>query len=132
MQRFLEWLGKLLFADKAKAAKQDLRATNSYLRAAQIRRRTSVLQEDEPQPRTKASGEETRKPANAAQSRIIDGGPGKNILANAKFIREDSGTHETLKIVDADLVDTGEESGFDPYNTGRYDRSANWSKRTRQ
>ena len=131
MQRFLEWLGNLLFADKATPEKHDLRVTNSHLRAAQIRRRTAVLNERDPAGPTKPTEAED-EPSDAPKSRIIDGGPGKNILANAKFIREDTGTHETLKIVDADLIDTGEESGFDPYNTGRYDRSANWSNRTRK
>lgn len=131
MQRFLEWLGNLLFAEKSKGDTLDLRATNSHLRAAQIRRRTAVLKDAKPSARNGAA-DSARKPDTSPQSRIIDGGPGKNILANPKFIREDSGTHETLKIVDADLIDTGEEAGFDPYNTGRYDRSANWSRRTRK
>ncbi len=64
---------------------------------------------------------------------IEDRGPGKNVLIRNKYIREDTGTHETLKIVD-ELLDedkaTGE--GIDPYNTGRFDRSKTWDKRSRK
>ena len=56
-------------------------------------------------------------------------GPGKNVLIRNKFIREDTGTHETLKILDDSLVDSGEEPGIDPYNTGEFDRSKNWDRR---
>ena len=56
-------------------------------------------------------------------------GPGKNVLIRNKFVREDTGTHETLKILDDSLVDSGEETGIDPYNTGGFDRSRNWDKR---
>jgi hypothetical protein len=58
-------------------------------------------------------------------------GPGKNVLTSKKYHREDSGTHETLKIIDHALLDTGEEKGIDPYNTGSFDRSRNWDKRFR-
>jgi hypothetical protein len=56
-------------------------------------------------------------------------GPGKNVLIRNKYVREDTGTHETLKILDDSMVDSGEEPGFDPYNTGGFDRSRNWDKR---
>ena len=56
-------------------------------------------------------------------------GPGKNVLIRNKFVREDTGTHETLKILDDSLVDSGEETGIDPYNTGEFDRSKNWDRR---
>ena len=60
---------------------------------------------------------------------IEDNGPGKNVLIRNKYVREDSGTHETLKILDDSLIDTEEEEGIDPYNTGQFDRSKNWDKR---
>lgn len=63
---------------------------------------------------------------------IEDGGPGKNILVRKKYIREDTGTHDTLTIIDDSLVDSGEEAGDDPYNTGAFDRSRNWAKRSRK
>jgi hypothetical protein len=62
---------------------------------------------------------------------IEDNGPGKNVLIRNKYLREETGTHETLKILDDSLVDSGEETGIDPYNTGGFDRSRNWDKRFR-
>jgi hypothetical protein len=62
-------------------------------------------------------------------SEIESSGPGKNVLIRNKFIREDTGTHETLTILDDSLVDSGEETGLDPYNTGGFDRSKNWDRR---
>ena len=61
--------------------------------------------------------------------KIESNGPGKNVLIRNKYVREDTGTHETLKILDDSLVDSGEETGIDPYNTGGFDRSKNWDKR---
>ena len=61
--------------------------------------------------------------------KIESAGPGKNVLIRNKFVREDTGTYETLKILDDSLVDSGEEKGIDPYNTGGFDRSRNWDKR---
>lgn len=57
---------------------------------------------------------------------------GKNILVRNKYIREETGTYETLKIVDESLDDS--EDGFrdDPYNTGGFDRSKNWGNRFRK
>ena len=64
--------------------------------------------------------------------RIESLGPGKNVLIRNRFVREDSGTHETLKILDDSVLDSGEETGLDPYNTGRFDRSKNWDQRFRK
>jgi len=63
------------------------------------------------------------------EGQIEDNGPGKNVLIRNKYIREDTGTHETLKIIDDSLIDTEEAEGIDPYNTGRFDRSRHWDKR---
>lgn len=63
--------------------------------------------------------------------RIEDGGPGKNILMRTKYQREDSGTHETLRIIDENALMNPDEDGIDPYNTGKFDRSRHWDKRFR-
>ena len=63
------------------------------------------------------------------EGQIEDNGPGKNVLIRNKYVREDTGTHETLKIIDDSLIDTEEAEGIDPYNTGRFDRSRHWDKR---
>ncbi|MCH8117267.1 MAG: hypothetical protein IIA78_04000 [Proteobacteria bacterium] len=49
----------------------------------------------------------------------------------SKYIREDSGTHETLKIIDDSLAEPNDDDGIDPYNTGQFNRSRNWDKRSR-
>ena len=59
-------------------------------------------------------------------------GPGKNVLIRNRYVREDTGTHETLKILDDSMVDSGEEAGIDPYNTGGFDRSNKWDQRFRK
>lgn len=48
-----------------------------------------------------------------------------------KYFREDTGTHETLKILDDSIVESADQDGFDPYNTGDFDRSRNWERRFR-
>lgn len=58
--------------------------------------------------------------------RIEEVGPGKNVLVRNKYVREDTGTHETLKIIDDSVVEKEDDSGMDPYNTGRFDRSKSW------
>ena len=55
--------------------------------------------------------------------------PGNNVPARRKFVREDTGTHETLKIFDDSIIDTVQDDGADPYNTGGFDRSKSWDKR---
>lgn len=65
-------------------------------------------------------------------SKVESLGPGKNVLVRNRFVREDTGTHETFKIVNDSLVDSGEEPGLDPYNTGSFDRSKKWDQRFRK
>jgi len=64
--------------------------------------------------------------AGEVEGKIVDGGPGKNVLIRNKYVREDTGTHDTLKIVDDSLLKSADENGIDPYNTGRFDRSKSW------
>lgn len=59
-------------------------------------------------------------------------GPGKNVLIRNRLVREETGTHETLKILDDSMIDSGEEPGLDPYNTGDFDRSKKWDQRFRK
>ena len=120
MQRFLKWLGMKLFPKKPEPKlrqtgirpKPKVRSTGRGLQAGNKGRSNTVNFDAE------------------LQGRIEDGGPGKNVLIRNKYVREDTGTHDTLKIVDDSLIETGEEAGFDPYNTGRFDRARNWNSRT--
>jgi hypothetical protein len=71
--------------------------------------------------------------AGEVEGKIVDGGPGKNVLIRNKYLREDTGTHDTLIIVDDSLLKSTDEDGIDPYNTGRFDRSRSWdSSRSRK
>lgn len=63
---------------------------------------------------------------------IEDGGPGKNVYIRNRYVREETGTHETLKILDDSMLESDDEGGADPYNTGQFDRSKTWNLRTRK
>lgn len=58
--------------------------------------------------------------------------PEDESLVRKKFLREDTGTHETFTILDDSLSDSGDETGIDPYNTGAFDRSKTWDRRFRK
>lgn len=65
--------------------------------------------------------------------RIENAGPGKNVLMRNHYVREDTGTHETLKIFSASIEEDEDEGGQDPYNSGQFDRTKSWrSYRTRK
>ena len=49
--------------------------------------------------------------------KIIDGGPGKNVLIRNKYTLADTATHETVKILDDSILESDEEIGAYPYNT---------------
>jgi len=112
------WL-KARFSAKKPIAAPTLRKTGSYVA---------------PPPRLKKR-EESRPGAEFVDTvdepahRIGSNGPGKNVLIRNNLRREDMGTHETLTLLDDSLVDSGEETGLDPYNTGGFDRSKNWDRR---
>ena len=100
----------------------------------QQRRRISAHKAIRPKP--------TRSPSSPQPKRVFDpylpaggaikgAGDGKSALIRNKFVREDTGTHETLRIMDDSMVDSGEEYGVDPYNSGEFDRSKNWDVRFR-
>ncbi len=121
MNRFLTWLGSKLFIQEKPALDSVLRQTT----------RTRKLRPKPPKP--------TRRKAPALVDfdselggRVEDGGPGKNVLVRNKYVREETGTHETLKIINASLVEEEDEHADDPYNTGRFDRSQSWNLRTKK
>lgn len=64
--------------------------------------------------------------------RVESLGPGKNVFVSSPWIREDLGTHESLKIVDESLLDDDQEAGIDPYNSGKFDKSRHWNQRFRK
>lgn len=124
MQRLFKWLaGKL--SPRKNSDRPALSRTGTHARQA-VR----------PQPAIPKQAVPRRQPEfvelePSLEGRIEDNGPGKNVLIRNKFVRLDAGTHETLTILDDSMVDSNEEDGIDPYNTGQFDRSKNWDKRSR-
>lgn len=64
--------------------------------------------------------------------RIESHGPGKNVFVPSPYVREDLGTHDSLKILDPSLLEDDEEDGIDPYNTGVFERPSKWDQRFRK
>lgn len=123
MNRFVNWLSKK-FATEKNAAENSLRHTGAHQISRPARnkpgKKKPVMQQD-----VEYSAD--------VGGKIADGGPGKNVLIRNKYVREDTGTHETLKIVDDSILESDDETGLDPYNTGRFDRSRSWgSSRSRK
>ena len=119
MERLKDWL-KARFSAEEPSSPVDFRRTGAHV---------------SPRPKRPATPKPARKSIEAEDpltGKIEDAGPGKNVLIRNKYVREDTGTHETLKILDDSLVDSGEETGIDPYNTGGFDRSKNWNNRFRK
>lgn len=100
----------------------------------QVRRRVSAHQSIRPEPARPEDDHQPRQvfdPYLPRDGAIESAGPGKNVLIRNKYVREETGTHETLKIMDDSMVESGEEFGVDPYNSGEFDRSKNWDVRFR-
>ena len=125
MQRLIKWLAKKIFPDK-KAPNHSLRRTGDRrMPQARPAKQRQAVQRHPKIDTVDFSGE--------VGGKIEDGGPGKNVLVRNKYVREDTGTHETLTIIDDTLLEADEDGGLDPYNTGRFDRSKSWdSSRSRK
>ncbi len=121
LESLKNWLNKLRAKDDSSSA-GDLRATGTRTAPPKAAQKQAVPRHDPEyvQADDELSGE------------IESAGPGKNVLIRNKFVREETGTHETLKILDDSMVDSGEKQGIDPYNTGSFDRSKNWDRRHRK
>ncbi len=120
MKRLKSWL-KDRFSDADPDSQQGLRSSGAYH-----------------PPSSRPKGKTARRePADVEvdsnlHSEIETQGPGKNVLIRNRYVREETGTYETLKILDDSMVDSGEEPGIDPYNTGGFDRSKKWDQRFRK
>jgi hypothetical protein len=126
-QRFLRWLGAKLFPQEA--AEPDFQQTGVRVRPPHARPGETRAADA----RTPDTRPEMVKFRAELGGQIADGGPGKNVLVRSKFVREESGTHDNLKILDAALFEEEEEKdGIDPYNTGRFDRAKSWEFRSRK
>jgi len=132
MKRFKNWLTRKLLPRKGSRVSPlersgvHLRQTGSHLRYTGVHSAPRATHTDQALPERQPEYVDLDPHISGS---IEDNGPGKNVLIRNKFVREDTGTHETLKILDDSMIDTQEEEGIDPYNTGRFDRSRNWDKR---
>jgi hypothetical protein len=118
MQRLFNWLARKV-SPAEKPAVKTLRQTAPRVRP-------------KPAKQTPAQAEAVEFTGEVG-GKIMDGGPGKNVLVRNKYVREDTGTHETLTIIDDSILDTADEDDSDPYNSGRFDRSKSWdSSRSRK
>jgi hypothetical protein len=115
-QLFLKWLGAKLFRPEGEA--EPLQQTGVRVRPPRVR--PAEVRPELVKFRAELNG------------KIADGGPGKNVLIRNKLVREDTGTHDTLKILDGSLLAEEEQGGIDPYNTGRFDRARSWEFRSRK
>ena len=115
LDRLKNWL-KNRFSTASPSSLENLRDTGAY----------AISQMNKP---TAADSGNAQPSGDAA---IEEPKSGEKALIRNKYVREDTGTHETLKILDDSIVDSGEETGLDPYNTGGFDRSKNWQNRFRK
>jgi hypothetical protein len=125
MNRLTNWL-KSRISPKKESTRPNLVQTGAHLRQTGSHIRPKKTTPKQAVPRRQPEYVDL-DPHIAGQ--IQDNGPGKNVLIRNKYVREDTGTHETLKILDDSIIDTEEVEGIDPYNTGQFDRSKNWDKR---
>jgi hypothetical protein len=121
MKRFFNWLADKISPQKA-PPKPGLNQTGQHT----IRKKSRVQQAV---PRSQP--EYVEFDSNVG-GQIQDAGPGKNVVKRHKYVREETGTHETLSILDESIEISTDEEGIDPYNTGQFDRSRNWDKRFRK
>lgn len=126
------WL-KQRFSGAESSPPQSLQNTGSY--------RQRLIAKDRPSPPKEAPKEAPTEAPTASRpvedEPLVHGtieslGPGKNVYVQNPYVREDLGTHDSLKIVDESLVDGEEPDGLDPYNTGRFDKSRKWDQRFRK
>lgn len=98
-----------------------------FLKLLGIRREHS---RDDPR-RPPSSLREAIRPNTSRPPPQTAGGKSPPPAANRQ-VREDADNDtdklETLSIVDDSMSGSGEETGFDPYNTGQFDRTKNWER----
>ena len=118
------WL-KLRFSGAEPTPPPSLQKTGSY--------RQRLIEKDAPSPPADTPAVSQPEPDEVPVHGTIESlGPGKNVYVRNPYVREELGTHESLKIVDQSLVEGEEPDGLDPYNTGQFDKSRKWDQRFRK
>jgi hypothetical protein len=131
LERLINWF--ISKDDDEPAPRASALGRSGAFKAAQVVRKAAPVPRPAPVAKPVAGNAAGPAPeiASGVDGEIAELGPGKNVLVRNKHHREESGSHETLSIVDDSIVQTGEEAGIDPYNTGKFDRSRHWDKRFR-
>ena len=109
-------------------------AASDPVQAPQQRRRTSAhaALHARSAPRAAArQAPDVRDLGPSFEGRVVNVGPGKNVLVRDGETIEDTGARETLKLFDDAPLDPSEPVGIDPYNSGQFDRSRHWNSRFR-
>ncbi len=109
---------------------QDLRQSGAN-RLPSVRRgdRRDSDRRDRPDQTVQPAPRKVQLEPNVA-GRVDSRGP-VNVLVQNKYQQDDEGTN-TLRILDESMLDSIDEAGNDPYNSGSFDRSKNWEKRYRK
>ena len=123
MQRIISWIGSRLFSEQPPPPVRS---------AGGARPLQQAIKAQPPKP-AKPKAVEVKKSQLVelrpeVSGRIESAGPGKNVLVQNKYVQEDSGTDDSLKIIDDGVLNSDDAGGFDPYNTGKFDRAANWAR----
>ena len=125
MHRLLSWLGTRFSSEQprpnpGRVAPPRSRPLNRVLKATPAQK---------PAPAVNVKESKLVELNTEVGGRIEDAGPGKNVLVRNKYVRNDADTQDSLEIIDDNLMmEAAEENGFDPYNTGKFDRSSNWQR----
>ena len=117
--RLKNWLNDKFSAGESASANR-MQETGTHVAAQPI-------ENTEPKPARSANADNA-----SDSSRDEDRASNENAIVRNEYIREDTGTHEKLTIIDNSLPDPDEDAGIDPYNTGGFDRSKNWNSRSRK
>ena len=123
VKSILTWLGEKFFPGTDEVAAPPVRPWSHV---------NTVASRPKPRAPQKPASPESIELSRELAGTIEDGGPGKNIYMRSQYVREDTGTHETLKILDDSIHNSLDEDSSDPYNTGRFDRSQSWKFRSRK
>lgn len=129
MQRILSWIGNRFSREQTAPAAQMNPAASPLRQALRPPAKRQMQVEDSSLVEaSKKNSDNLVKLKPEMSGRIENAGPGKNVLVQNKYHTETTGTHDKLKIIDDTLLSGEDTGGIDPYNTGKFDRSANWSR----
>ena len=129
MKRLFTQFGRLLGKDNPSA--QEYPRSRSSARIVQIppRHRSNLLTQA-PQAESDPVGVDDAEPEAAFVSGIEEIGPGKTVLRSS-YLLDPRNVDPSLTLADTP-VSGDADSDFDPYNSGQFDRSRNWSRHPRK